>query len=129
MEAERIAREKEEEARKKAEELAEKEREDFINNIISQQIGGINYEVERFGQYIWITIIDNDPNLINSVTADIEDVRYTQIKQNIAAWTGELKEKYTNRFKEEVSVKYTYNAGEKWFGTAENGKIIADYLY
>ena len=119
---------KAEEERKRLEQEAIQKRKDFIENIVKQQTNGLSYTVEYSGSYIKVNITDNDQNLINSVSADVEDTRYTQIKQNIALWSGELKDKIAKELYEQTTVRYYYNAGSEWLGTAENGFMLSDYL-
>ena len=131
LEAERLERERIEREKREAEERAWKEREDFMYSLTAQQTGGLPCKIEWWDSYIIVHVTDNEQNLVNSVANDIEDVRYTQIKQNIALWSGEMKEKYTKQFNihsENFRVKYNYYAGENWFGTAEDGFGISDYL-
>ena len=100
-------------------------------SLTAQQTGGLPCRIEWWDSYIIVHVTDNEQNLVNSVANDIEDVRYTQIKQNIALWSGEMKEKYTKQFDvhlEYFTVKYNYYAGENWFGTAEDGFGVSDYL-
>ena len=122
-ESERIEREKRE-----AEEKALKEKEDFMYGITSQQVSGLPCRIEWNSYCIKVYITDNEASLINSVTADVEDTRYTQIKQNLGLWSGEMKEKYSKQFNENLVVRYYYYAGEEWFGTSEDGFILSDYL-
>ena len=119
---------KAEEERKRLEQEAIQKRKDFIENIVKQQTNGLSYTIEYNGSHIKVKITDNDQNLINSVSADIEDVRYTQIKQNIALWSGELNDKIAKELYEQTVVRYYYNAGSEWLGTAENGFMLSDYL-
>lgn len=131
LEAERLERERIEKEKREAEERAWKEREDFMYSLTAQQTGGLPCRIEWWDSYIIVHVTDNEQNLVNSVANDIEDVRYTQIKQNIALWSGEMKEKYTKQFNihlENFTVKYNYYAGENWFGTAEDGFGVSDYL-
>jgi HD superfamily phosphohydrolase len=131
LEAERLEYERIEKEKREAEERAWKEREDFMYGLTAQQTGGLPCKIEWWDSYIIVHITDNEQNLVNSVANDAEDVRYTQIKQNIALWSGEMKEKYTKQFNihfENFTVKYNYYAGENWFGTAEDGFGVSDYL-
>ena len=131
LEAERLERERIEKEKREAEERAWKEREDFMYSLTAQQTSGLPCRIEWWDSYIIVHVTDNEQNLVNSVANDIEDVRYTQIKQNIALWSGEMKEKYTKQFNihlENFTVKYNYYAGENWFGTAEDGFGVSDYL-
>ena len=131
LEAERLERERIEREKREAEERAWKEREDFMYSLTAQQTGGLPCKIEWWDSYIIVYVTDNEQNLVNSVANDVEDSRYTQIKQNIALWSGEMKEKYTKQFNihsENFTVKYNYYAGENWFGTAEDGFGISDYL-
>ena len=131
LEAERLEKERIEKEKREAEERAWKEREDFMYSLTAQQTGGLPCKIEWWDSYIKVYVTDNEQNLVNSVANDVEDVRYTQIKQNIALWSGEMKEKYTKQFNihsENFRVKYNYYAGENWFGTAEDGFGISDYL-
>ena len=131
LEAERLEKERIEKEKREAEERAWKEREDFMYSLTAQQTGGLPCRIEWWDSYIIVHVTDNEQNLVNSVANDIEDVRYTQIKQNIALWSGEMKEKYTKQFDvhlEYFTVKYNYYAGENWFGTAEDGFGVSDYL-
>ncbi len=131
LEAERLEYERIEREKREAEERAWKEREDFMYGLTSQQTGGLPCKIEWWDSYITVHITDNEQNLVNSVAADVEDSRYNQIKQNIALWSGEMKEKYTKQFNinpENFRVKYNYYAGENWFGTAEDGFGISDHL-
>ncbi len=128
LEAERLEQERIAEEKRIAEETAWKEREDFMNGIVAQQVGGLSYKIEKANDYIMVRVINNDPNLLNSVIADTEDVNYTTIKQNITPWSGEMKEKYAKQFKENTIVRYYYYAGEEWVATAEDGFVASDYL-
>ena len=131
LEAERLEYERIEREKREAEERAWKEREDFMYSLTAQQTGGLPCRIEWWDTYIIVHITDNEQNLVNSVANDVEDGRYTQIKQNIALWSGEMKEKYTKQFNihsEHFTVKYNYYASENWFGTAEDGFGISDYL-
>ena len=131
LETERLERERIEREKREAEERAWKEREDFMYSLTAQQTSGLPCRIEWWDSYIIVHVTDNEQNLVNSVANDIEDVRYTQIKQNIALWSGEMKEKYTKQFNihlENFTVKYNYYAGENWFGTAEDGFGVSDYL-
>jgi hypothetical protein len=131
LEAERLEYERVEREKREAEERAWKEREDFMYNLTAQQTGGLPCKIEWWDSYIIVYVTDNEQNLVNSVANDVEDTRYSQIKQNIALWSGEMKEKYTKQFNihfENFTVKYNYYAGENWFGTAEDGFGVSDYL-
>ena len=131
LEAERLERERIEREKREAEERAWKEREDFMYSLTAQQTGGLPCKIEWWDSRIIVYVTDNEQNLVNSVANDVEDTRYSQIKQNIALWSGEMKEKYTKQFNihsENFTVKYNYYAGENWFGTAEDGFGISDYL-
>lgn len=131
LEAERLEKERIEKEKREAEERVWKEREDFMYSLTAQQTGGLPCKIEWWDSYIKVYVTDNEQNLVNSVANDVEDVRYTQIKQNIALWSGEMKEKYTKQFDihlENFTVKYNYYAGENWFGTAEDGFGVSDYL-
>ena len=128
LEAERLERERIEREKREAEERAWKEREDFMYGITSQQVSGLPCRIEWDSYYIRVYITDNEANLINSIVADVEDTRYIQIKQNLGLWSGEMKEKYSKQFNESPVVKYYYYAGEEWFGTAEDGFVLSDYL-
>ena len=127
-EAERSESERIESEKREAEEKALKEKEDFMYGITSQQVSGLPCRIEWNSYCIKVYITDNETNLINSVTADVEDTRYTQIKQNLGLWSGEMKEKYSKQFNENLVVRYYYYAGEEWFGTAEDGFVLSDYL-
>ena len=128
LEAERLERERIEREKREAEERAWKEREDFMYGITSQQVSGLPCRIEWDNYYIKVYITDNETNLINSIVTDVEDTRYTQIKQNLGLWSGEMKEKYSKQFNERPIVRYYYYAGEEWFGTAEDGFVLSDYL-
>ena len=131
LEAERLERERIEREKREAEERAWKEREDFMYSLTAQQTGGLPCKIEWWDSRIIVYVTDNEQNLVNSVANDVEDTRYSQIKQNIVLWSGEMKEKYTKQFNihsENFTVKYNYYAGENWFGTAEDGFGISDYL-
>ena len=131
LEAERLERERIEREKREAEERAWKEREDFMYSLTAQQTGGLPCKIEWWDSRIIVYVTDNEQNLVNSVANDVEDTRYSQIKQNIALWSGEMKEKYTKQFNihsENFRVKYNYYAGENWFGTAEDGFGVSDYL-
>ena len=127
-EAERTEYERAEIEKREAEEKALKEKEDFMYGITSQQVSGLPCRIEWNSYCIKVYITDNEANLINSVTADVEDARYTQIKQNLGLWSSEMKEKYSKQFNERLIVRYYYYAGEEWFGTAEDGFVLSDYL-
>lgn len=128
LEAERLEYERIEREKREAEERAWKEREDFMYGITSQQVSGLPCRIEWDNYYIKVYITDNETNLINSIVTDVEDTRYTQIKQNLGLWSGEMKEKYSKKFNETPIVRYYYYAGEEWFGTAEDGFVLSDYL-
>ena len=128
LEAERLEHERIEREKREAEERAWKEREDFMYGITSQQVSGLPCRIEWDNYYIKVYITDNETNLINSIVNDVEDTRYTQIKQNLGLWSGEMKEKYSKQFNETPIVRYYYYAGEEWFGTAEDGFVLSDYL-
>ena len=128
LEAERLEKERIEKEKREAEERAWKEREDFMYGITSQQTSGLPCRIEWDNYYIRVYITDNETNLINSIVGDVEDTRYTQIKQNLGLWSGEMKEKYSKQFNESPIVRYYYYAGEEWFGTAEDGFVLSDYL-
>ena len=127
-EAERTEYERIESEKREAEEKALKEKEDFMYGITSQQVSGLPCRIEWNSYCIKVYITDNETNLINSIVADVEDTRYTQIKQNLGLWSGEMKEKYYKQFNESLVVRYYYYAGEEWFGTSEDGFILSDYL-
>ena len=127
-EAERTEYERIESEKREAEEKALKEKEDFMYGITSQQVSGLPCRIEWNGYCIKVYITDNETNLINSIVADVEDTRYTQIKQNLGLWSGEMKEKYSKQFNERPIVRYYYYAGEEWFGTSEDGFVLSDYL-
>ena len=127
-EAERTEYERIESEKREAEEKALKEKEDFMYGITSQQVSGLPCRIEWNSYCIKVYITDNETNLINSIVADVEDTRYTQIKQNLGLWSGEMKEKYSKQFNEMPIVRYYYYAGEEWFGTAEDGFVLSDYL-
>ena len=127
-EAERTEYERIESEKREAEEKALKEKEDFMYGITSQQVSGLPCRIEWNSYCIKVYITDNETNLINSIVADVEDTRYTQIKQNLGLWSGEMKEKYSKQFNETPIVRYYYYAGEEWFGTAEDGFVLSDYL-
>ena len=127
-EAERTEYERIESEKREAEEKALKEKEDFMYGITSQQVSGLPCRIEWNSYCIKVYITDNETNLINSIVADVEDARYTQIKQNLGLWSGEMKEKYSKQFNESPIVRYYYYAGEEWFGTAEDGFVLSDYL-
>lgn len=127
-EAERTESERIEREKREAEEKALKEKEDFMYGITSQQVSGLPCRIEWNSYCIKVYITDNEANLINSVVADVEDTRYTQIKQNLGLWSGEMKEKYYKQFNESLVVRYYYYAGEEWFGTSEDGFVLSDYL-
>lgn len=127
-EAERTEYERIESEKREAEEKALKEKEDFMYGITSQQVSGLPCRIEWNSYCIKVYITDNETNLINSIVADVEDTRYTQIKQNLGLWSGEMKEKYSKQFNESPIVRYYYYAGEEWFGTAEDGFVLSDYL-
>ena len=127
-EAERTEYERIESEKREAEEKALKEKEDFMYGITSQQVSGLPCRIEWNSYCIKVYITDNETNLINSIVADVEDTRYTQIKQNLELWSGEMKEKYSKQFNESLIVRYYYYAGEEWFGTSEDGFVLSDYL-
>ena len=127
-EVERTEYERIESEKREAEEKALKEKEDFMYGITSQQVSGLPCRIEWNSYCIKVYITDNETNLINSIVADVEDTRYTQIKQNLELWSGEMKEKYSKQFNESPIVRYYYYAGEEWFGTAEDGFVLSDYL-
>ena len=127
-EAERTEYERIEREKREAEEKALKEKGDFMYGITSQQVSGLPCRIEWNSYCIKVYITDNEANLINSVATDVEDARYTQIKQNLGLWSGEMKEKYYKQFNESLVVRYYYYAGEEWFGTAEDGFVLSDYL-
>lgn len=127
-ETERTEYERIESEKREAEEKALKEKRDFMYGITSQQVSGLPCRIEWDSYCIKVYITDNEANLINSVAADVEDARYTQIKQNLGLWSGEMKEKYYKQFNESLVVRYYYYAGEEWFGTSEDGFILSDYL-
>ena len=127
-EAERTEYERIESEKREAEEKALKEKEDFMYGITSQQVSGLPCRIEWNSYCIKVYITDNETNLINSVASDVEDARYTQIKQNLGLWSGEMKEKYYKQFNESLVVRYYYYAGEEWFGTSEDGFVLSDYL-
>ena len=127
-EVERTEYERIESEKREAEEKALKEKEDFMYGITSQQVSGLPCRIEWNSYCIKVYITDNEANLINSVATDVEDARYTQIKQNLELWSGEMKEKYYKQFNESLVVRYYYYAGEEWFGTSEDGFMLSDYL-
>ena len=98
LEAERLERERIEREKREAEERAWKEREDFMYSLTAQQTGGLPCKIEWWDSRIIVYVTDNEQNLVNSVANDVEDTRYSQIKQNIVLWSGEMKEKYTKQF-------------------------------
>ena len=105
-----------------------KEQKDYIKELIDKQLKGMEYNVTINPSVVSVVINSNDKTLKERIESHFETEDFTEKKDNMALWSGEVKEKVKKKYKEDITVYYYYNVGDYLYINSHDGFITVTYL-
>lgn len=105
-----------------------KEKNDYIKEIVNKQLKGLDYEITINPSVVSVTINNEDETLKKEIEQQIEGKDFIKTRTNMAQWSGEVKEKVKNKYKESITVYYYYSVGDYLYINSHDGFVTTTYL-
>ena len=105
-----------------------KEKNDYIKEIVNKQLEGLDYEIAINPGVVNVVINSEDKTLKKEIEQQIEGEDFIKTRTNMAQWSGEVKEKVKNKYKESITVYYYYSVGDYLYINSHDGFVTTTYL-
>ena len=105
-----------------------KEKNDYIKEIVNKQLEGLDYEIAINPGVVNVVINSEDETLKKEIEQQVEGKDFIKTRTNMAQWSGEVKEKVKNKFKESITVYYYYSVGDYLYINSHDGFVTTTYL-
>ena len=105
-----------------------KEKSEYIKEIVDKQLVELNYEITINPSVVSVTINNEDETLKKEIEQQIEGKDFIKTRTNMAQWSGEVKEKVKNKYKENITVYYYYSVGDYLYINSHDGFVTTTYL-
>ena len=109
-------------------EATNKEKGEYIKEIVNKQLEGLNYEITVNPGAVSVAINSNDETLKKEIEQQIEGEDFIKTRDNMAQWSGEVKEKMRKKYKEDIVVYYYYSVGDYLYINSHDGFVTTTYL-
>ena len=105
-----------------------KEKSEYIKEIVNKQLEGLDYEIAINPGVVNVVINSEDETLKKEIEQQIEGEDFIKTRTNMAQWSGEVKEKVKNKYKESITVYYYYSVGDYLYINSHDGFVTTTYL-
>jgi major membrane immunogen (membrane-anchored lipoprotein) len=105
-----------------------KEKNDYIKEIVNKQLEGLDYEIAINPGVVNVVINSEDETLKKEIEQQIEGEDFIKTRTNMAQWSGEVKGKVKNKYKESITVYYYYSVGDYLYINSHDGFVTTTYL-
>ena len=105
-----------------------KEKSEYIKELVSKQLEGLNYEITINLCAVSVAINSEDETLKEEIEQQIEGKDFIKTRDNMAQWSGEVKEKVKEKYNEDIVVYYYYNVGDYLYINSHDGFVTTTYL-
>ena len=105
-----------------------KEKSEYIKEIVNKQLEGLNYEITINPSVVSVTINNEDETLKEEIEQQVEGKDFIKTRNNMAQWSGEVKEKVKKKYKEDITVYYYYSVGDYLYINSHDGFVTTTYL-
>mgnify|MGYP003425144583 FL=1 len=105
-----------------------KEENDYIKEIVNKQLEGLDYEITINPGVVNVVINSEDETLKKEIEQQVEGKDFIKTRTNMAQWSGEVKEKVKNKYKESITVYYYYSVGDYLYINSHDGFVTTTYL-
>ena len=105
-----------------------KEKNDYIKEIVNKQLTGLDYEIAINPGVVNVVINSEDETLKKEIEQQVEGKDFIKTRTNMAQWSGEVKEKVKNKYKESITVYYYYSVGDYLYINSHDGFVTTTYL-
>ena len=105
-----------------------KEKNDYIKEIVNKQLEGLDYEIAINPGVVNVVINSEDETLKKEIEQQVEGKDFIKTRTNMAQWSGEVKEKVKNKYKESITVYYYYSVGDYLYINSHDGFVTTTYL-
>ena len=105
-----------------------KEENDYIKESVNKQLEGLDYEITINPGVVNVVINSEDETLKKEIEQQLEGKDFIKTRTNMAQWSGEVKEKVKNKFKESITVYYYYSVGDYLYINSHDGFVTTTYL-
>lgn len=105
-----------------------KEKNDYIKEIVKKQLEGLDYEIAINPGVVNVVINSEDETLKKEIEQQVEGKDFIKTRTNMAQWSGDVKEKVENKYKESITVYYYYSVGDYLYINSHDGFVTTTYL-
>ena len=105
-----------------------KEKSEYIKEIVNKQLEGLNYEITINPSVVSVTINNEDETLKEEIEQQVEGKDFIKTRNDMAQWSGEVKEKVKKKYKEDITVYYYYSVGDYLYINSHDGFVTTTYL-
>ena len=105
-----------------------KEKSEYIKEIVNKQLEGLEYEIAINPGVVNVVINSEDETLKKEIEQQVEGKDFIKTRNNMAQWSGEIKEKVKNKYKESITVYYYYSVGDYLYINSHDGFVTTTYL-
>ena len=105
-----------------------KEKSEYIKEIVDKQLEELKYEITINPSVVSVTINNEDETLKEEIEQQVEGKDFIKTRNNMAQWSGEVKEKVKKKYKEDITVYYYYSVGDYLYINSHDGFVTTTYL-
>ena len=105
-----------------------KEKSEYIKEIINKQLAELNYEITINPSVVSVTINNENETLKEEIEQQVEGKDFIKTRNDMAQWSGEVKEKVKKKYKEDITVYYYYSVGDYLYINSHDGFVTTTYL-
>ena len=105
-----------------------KEKSEYIKEIVDKQLEELKYEITINRSVVSVTINNEDETLKEEIEQQVEGKDFIKTRNNMAQWSGEVKEKVKKKYKEDITVYYYYSVGDYLYINSHDGFVTTTYL-
>ena len=105
-----------------------KEKNEYIKEIVDKQLEELKYEITINPSVVSVTINNEDETLKGEIEQQVEGEDFIKTRNDMAQWSGEVKEKVKKKYKEDITVYYYYSVGDYLYINSHDGFVTTTYL-
>ena len=105
-----------------------REKSEYIKEIVDKQLEKLNYEITINPSVVSVTINNEDETLKEEIEQQVEGKDFIKTRNDMAQWSGEVKEKVKKKYKENITVYYYYSVGDYLYINSHDGFVTTTYL-
>lgn len=105
-----------------------KEKSEYIKEIVDKQLEELKYEITINPSVVSVTINNEDETLKGEIEQQVEGKDFIKTRNDMAQWSGEVKEKVKKKYKEDITVYYYYSVGDYLYINSHDGFVTTTYL-